>query len=72
MSNPKPKRFIEILDEYKIKKEFQYSDYVTILSLINKSYNENNDTDLFLKQFNNYYSENSTSLWNTSTHNDMS
>ena len=62
----KSKSFIEVLDGYKSKKDLNYTDYLTVLSLINKSYNENIQPDNFMKFSSNYYSENSSSIWNTS------
>jgi len=58
----KSKSFIEVLDGYKSKKDLNYTDYLTVLSLINKSYNENIQPDNFMKFSSNYYSEYSSSI----------
>jgi len=64
----KPRSFIEYLDEYKKKKELDYSDYATIVSLINKSYNDNttNKLSAIIKPSENYYAGFSSSSWNMS------
>lgn len=60
----KPRCFIEYLDEYKKKKELDYSDYATIVSLINKSYNDSNPSNIRPNE--NYYTGFSSSSWNIS------
>ena len=66
MNVKKQRSFIDLLDEYKKKKELDYADYVTIVSIIHKSYGETMNRDTRVYPIETYYPWNSSSMWNFS------
>lgn len=66
MNIKKQRSFIDLLDEYKKKKELDYADYVTIVSIIHKSYGETMNHTSRIYPNETYYPWNSSSMWNFS------